>query len=117
MQLNDPDNIRDALTEDEITATNRQVKFVTLKAYEKAGGAVAPRPVRKDDDGVFILDIVLLDSLVAKKLEKTAAAIRKEGWKWVEVRGSFDYPNGRNANGVIRRPRPSPPIFRPNSTP
>jgi ParB family chromosome partitioning protein len=90
-QLEDPGNIRDALTEDEVTATNKHVKFVTLKAYEKAGGAVRRDLFAQDDDGVFIQDIVLLESLVAKKLEKTAAAVRKEGWKWVEVRGSFEY--------------------------
>jgi ParB family chromosome partitioning protein len=90
-QLEDPGNIRDTLTEGEITATNRHVKFVTLKGYEKAGGAVRRDLFAQDDDGVFIQDIVLLESLVAKKLEKTAAAVRKEGWKWVEVRGSFEY--------------------------
>jgi ParB family transcriptional regulator, chromosome partitioning protein len=90
-QLEDPDNIRDALTESEVTAKNRHVKFVTLKAYEKAGGAVRRDLFAQDEDGVFIQDVVLLKSLVAKKLEKTATAIRKEGWKWVEVRGSFDY--------------------------
>ncbi len=90
-QIEDPDTIRDALTADEITASNRHVKFVTLKSYEKAGGAVRRDLFAQDDDGVFIQDVVLLESLVAKKLEKTAAAVRKEGWKWVEVRGSFDY--------------------------
>src|SRR5579863_6261384 len=34
----DPRTIRDALTENEIPASDRRVKFVTLKAYEKAGG-------------------------------------------------------------------------------
>ena len=90
-QLEDPDNIRDALTADEVTAKDRRVKFVTLKAYEKAGGAVRRDLFAQDEDGVFIQDIVLLESLVAKKLDKTAAAIRKEGWKWVEIRPSFDY--------------------------
>ena len=90
-QLEDPDNIRDALTADEVTAKDRRVKFVTLKAYEKAGGAVRRDLFAQDEDGVFIQDIVLLESLVAKKLEKTAAAVRKEGWKWVEIRPSFDY--------------------------
>jgi ParB family chromosome partitioning protein len=90
-QLEEPDNIRDTLTEGEVTAKNRHVKFITLKAYEKAGGAVRRDLFAQDEDGVFIQDVVLLESLVAKKLEKAAAAVRKEGWKWVEVRGSFDY--------------------------
>lgn len=90
-QLQDPDTIRDALTADEVTAKNRHVKFVTLKAYEKAGGAIRRDLFAENEDGVFIQDIVLLESLVANKLEKTAAAVRKEGWKWVEIRPSFDY--------------------------
>jgi ParB family chromosome partitioning protein len=83
------------------------VKFVTLKAYEKAGGAVRRDLFAQDDDGVFIQDIVLLESLVAKKLEKTAAAVRKEGWKWVEVRGSFDYSEWSKCG---RRYPQAPPI-------
>jgi ParB family transcriptional regulator, chromosome partitioning protein len=90
-QLQEPDNIRDALTGHEVTAKDRRVKFVTLKAYEKAGGAVRRDLFAQDEDGIFIQDIVLLESLVARKLEKKAAAIRKEGWKWVEIRPSFDY--------------------------
>jgi ParB family chromosome partitioning protein len=91
-QKRDPDNIRGMLTEREITASDRRVKFVTLKAYEKAGGATRRDLFSEgDDDGTFIDDLVLLESLVAKKLEKTADKLRKEGWKWVEVRSSFDH--------------------------
>jgi ParB family transcriptional regulator, chromosome partitioning protein len=88
----DPSTIRDALTSDEIPASDRRVKFSTLKAYEEADGAVR-RDLFADgeEDGVFILDPVLLDSLVSKKLEKTATAVQAEGWKWVEVRASYDY--------------------------
>ena len=39
-QLEDPGSIRDTLTADEVTVRDRRVKFVTPKAYEKAGGAV-----------------------------------------------------------------------------
>ena len=90
-QLEDPATIRDALTDDEITASDRRVKFVTLKAYEKAGGAVRRDLFATDEDGLFIQDIALLETLVAKKLEKAAATVRKEGWKWVEIRPAFDY--------------------------
>jgi ParB family chromosome partitioning protein len=90
-QLDDPDNIRAALTDEEITARDRRVKFVTLKAYEKAGGTVRRDLFAQNEDGVFIEDAVLLENLVAKKLERAAASVRKEGWKWVELRPSFDY--------------------------
>jgi ParB family chromosome partitioning protein len=87
----DADAIRDMLTKDEVTAADRRVKFVTLKAYTNAGGTTRRDLFSNDEDGVFIEDVVLLESLVAKKLEKTANRVRKEGWKWVEVRSSFDH--------------------------
>jgi len=89
----DPDAIREMLTKDEVTAADRRVEFVTLTAYEKAGGTTRRDLFASDDDGdgVFIDDVVLLESLVAKKLEKTANRVRKEGWKWVEVLSSLDH--------------------------
>ncbi|HLJ45466.1 MAG TPA: ParB/RepB/Spo0J family partition protein [Bryobacteraceae bacterium] len=90
-QTEDPDAIREMLTEHEITAQDRRVKFVTLKAYEKAGGTVRRDLFSEGDDGIFIDDVVLLERLVAAKLEKAATAVRKEGWKWVEIRTAFDH--------------------------
>jgi ParB family chromosome partitioning protein len=86
-----PEGIRARLTESEIDASDRRVKFVGLKAYEKAGGAIGRDLFSEGEEGVFILDPVLLETLVAKKLAKVAKAVRKEGWKWVEVRSAFDY--------------------------
>jgi ParB family transcriptional regulator, chromosome partitioning protein len=105
-QLEDPNTIRDALIENEVTAKDRRVKFVTLKAYEKAGGAIRRDLFAQADDGVFIQDIVLLESLVAKKLEKAAKAVQAEGWKWVEVRPSFDHSEW--AKCARRHPEPAP---------
>jgi ParB family transcriptional regulator, chromosome partitioning protein len=107
-QLEDPANIRAALTEGEITARDRRVKFVTLKAYEKAGGTVRRDLFAQDDNGVFIQDIVLLESLVAKKLEKEAASVRKEGWKWVEIRPSFDHSEWSNCGRRYEEAEPLP---------
>ena len=73
----DPAVIRDLLTEHEITSDDPRVKFVTLKAYEKAGGTVRRDLFSDGEDGVFIDDAVLLESLVARKLEKTAQKVRK----------------------------------------
>ena len=85
-----PNSIRAALTQNEITAQDVRARFVTLKDYEKAGGAVRRDLFSEGDEGVFIEDAVLLERLVAEKLEKAANAVRKEGWKWVEVRSSFE---------------------------
>ena len=46
----------------------------------------------QDDAGGWLQDVALLDRLVAEKLEREAASIRAEGWKWVEV--GIDFPYG-----------------------
>jgi ParB family transcriptional regulator, chromosome partitioning protein len=86
-----PDYIRRTLTEHEITGEDRRVRFVTLKAYEKAGGTVRRDLFSAGDSGVFIDDAILLETLVAKKLDRIAQKIRKEGWKWVQIVPSYDY--------------------------
>jgi ParB family chromosome partitioning protein len=68
-QKDNPEAIRDMLTDGEITGADRRVKFVTLKTYEQAGGTLRRDLFSDGEDGVFIQDAVLLESLVAKKLE------------------------------------------------
>jgi ParB family chromosome partitioning protein len=97
------------LTTDEVTAADRRVKFVTLKAYTNAGGTTRRDLFSEDDEGVFIDDVVLLESLVAKKLEKTANRIRKEGWRWIEVRSFFDHDEWSKCQR--RYPEPVPLSF------
>ena len=87
----DAADIRAALTEHEIAATDRRVQFVTIKAYEKAGGVTRRDLFSEDDEGIFIADVSLLDWLAMEKLDKAAKPVRKEGWKWVEVLTSFPY--------------------------
>jgi ParB family chromosome partitioning protein len=90
-QKSDPEIIRDLLIEDEITAQDRRVQFVTLAKYEEAGGTIRRDLFSEGEDGIFIDDIALLESLVAKKLEATAEEVRTQGWKWVEIRPAFDH--------------------------
>ena len=84
-----PSSIRRHLTEGEIPATDKRVRFVGLDAYEQAGGAVR-RDLFDDDDSGTIIDQTLLNSLVAEKLSVVAADVRAEGWAWVEIAGDFD---------------------------
>lgn len=88
---NDARDIREALTENDIAATDKRVKFVTLKLYEKSGGKLKRDLFSEDDNGVYIEDIELLDTLVAEGLEKKAKPICAEGWKWVQVTPDFGY--------------------------
>ncbi len=84
-----PSSIRRYLTEGEIPATDKRVRFVGIEAYEQAGGAVR-RDLFDDEDSGTIIDQTLLNSLVAEKLSASAADVRAEGWAWVEIAGDFD---------------------------
>jgi len=102
----DADDIRRALTQDDIPATDKRARFVTVAAYEEAGGAVKRDLFAEGDDGVFLLDSALLDRLAHEKLEALAATVRGEGWKWVEIHPEFDY--AARAQFKRRHPEPMP---------
>jgi ParB family chromosome partitioning protein len=108
-QKEDADAIYDVLTEDDITAKDRRVKFVGLEAYERAGGTIRRDLFSDNEDGVFIEDAVLLETLVAAKLESVADEIRKAGWKWVEIRSTFD----QDIWSKYGRVHPTPPALSP----
>ncbi|MFA5909276.1 MAG: ParB/RepB/Spo0J family partition protein [Vicinamibacterales bacterium] len=98
--------IRAALTENDIAATDKRVKFVTLKAYEKAGGTTKRDLFSDDDSGIYIEDPALLDTLVTERLEKNAGAIRAEGWKWVQVTAEFAYQQSAEYRRIHAEPAP-----------
>lgn len=84
-----PSAIRRYLTEGEIPASDKRVRFVGLDAYEQAGGVVR-RDLFDDDASGTVIDQTLLNSLVAEKLSAVAADVRAEGWAWVEISADFD---------------------------
>jgi ParB family chromosome partitioning protein len=85
-----PFQIRQMLTERTVRASDRRALFVGLDAYEQAGGAVM-RDLFDDDDGGWLEDVALLDSLLAAKLKAEAEKIAADGWKWIEVNVDFPY--------------------------
>lgn len=105
----DPGTIRDALTENEIAASDRRVKFVTLATYKKAGGATRCDLFGQGEDSEFILDAALLERLVTEKLERAAKPLAKEGWKWVEARSSFEYEERTQLRRIHAERGPLPP--------
>lgn len=102
----DPEDIRSALTEHEIAATDRRAQFITLAAYEEAGGALRRDLFAEGDEGIFLLDSVLLDRLVMEKLQAEAEVVSAEGWKWVEAMPELDHET--RAEFRMRRPEPLP---------
>ncbi|MFZ5680508.1 MAG: ParB/RepB/Spo0J family partition protein [Pseudomonadota bacterium] len=86
----EPYYIRRLLTEGAVRASEKRAQFVGIEAYEAAGGDVI-RDLFQQDDGGWLQDPMLLDRLVAEKLERAADNLRSEGWKWVEVGVNFPY--------------------------
>lgn len=99
----EPHQIRRMLTEKTVAASDKRALFVGIEAYEVAGGTVM-HDLFQSDNGGWLQDVALLESLVAGKLKADAEIIAAEGWKWVEV--AIDFPYGhthglRALNGVF----------------
>ncbi len=90
----EPYHIKRLMTENAVRASDKRARFVGVAAYEAAGGLVM-RDLFAQDDGGWLKDVSLLETLVAEKLDRAADAIRAEGWKWVEV--ATDFPYGHTA--------------------
>jgi ParB family chromosome partitioning protein len=80
----DADAIRDTLTEAHIEADSKLARFVSVAAYEAAGGSVL-RDLFDADSAGWITDPALLNRLASEKLEREAETTRAQGWKWVEI--------------------------------
>ncbi len=74
--------VRRYLTEGSVRSSESVVKFITLKAYKRRGGAVSSDLF---EDSTYLLDSELIASLADEKLEAEADSVAKEGWKWVEI--------------------------------
>jgi ParB family chromosome partitioning protein len=77
--------VRSALTQGEVTATDKRVKTIGLAAYEEAGGAIRKDLFTEGDRGIFLLDVDLLDKLYAEHLTGAVADLKAEGWSDVVV--------------------------------
>ena len=87
-----PDYLRQLLTKGEIESDRDPVaRYVTLKAYEKAGGTLRRDLFSDDDRKAYLLDAALLEKLATDKLQKKAKQVATEGWKWVDVRVRYSY--------------------------
>lgn len=82
--------IRELLTKDEIPTTDKRVKFIGLDFYRAAGGAIR-QDLFDDDNQGFVIDVDLLEKLVAEKLAMTADTVSAEGWNWVEIEPNASY--------------------------
>lgn len=74
--------IRSKLTEQAVRASDKRARFVGLDAYVAAGGYVL-RDLFEEDEGGWLQDVGLLETLVAARLAAEAERIGVEGWKWI----------------------------------
>ncbi|MDR5832552.1 ParB/RepB/Spo0J family partition protein [Caballeronia sp. LP006] len=90
--LREPHQLRAAITNEEVEVRNNPlVGFVTLAAYEAAGGFVRRDLFSDDENAGYIADAALLQQLATDRLIEVAQTISGEGWKWVETRVKRDY--------------------------
>lgn len=75
--------IRAALTKEELPATHKIAKFITIRAYEDAGGVVRRDLFAEDESGHFLADRALVFQLAQAKLDAAAEEVRAEGFAWV----------------------------------
>lgn len=81
-----PAQLKAQVTQAHVPETDKLARFVSLDAYQAAGGAVVSDLFADTDDGTrYLADRDLLVRLAAEKLEPIAAQIRDEAWAWVEI--------------------------------
>lgn len=85
-----PFAIRRMLTESGVRASDKRARFIGVDDYVTTGGIVV-RDLFQADDGGWLENAVLVDRMVDDKLQREAASIAAEGWKWIEVSSDFPY--------------------------
>jgi ParB family chromosome partitioning protein len=81
-----PQALRDHLTHEEVEAgRDALARFVGIEAYEAAGGGVRRDLFSDEQQGVYLTDAALLDSLARDLLAVVADLAEAEGWGWVEI--------------------------------
>ncbi|GKT00491.1 hypothetical protein AVKW3434_13900 [Acidovorax sp. SUPP3434] len=56
-----------------------------IEVYEQAGGAVRRDLFADEQNGIFLTDAALLESLTKERLMPVAEQVQAEGWGWVDV--------------------------------
>lgn len=79
--------VRAALTQDSVNGTEALAKYVTVAAYEKAGGEVDRDLFADGPYGIKLKDVAKLQAMALEKMKRGRAykTVSGEGWGWVEV--------------------------------
>jgi ParB family chromosome partitioning protein len=92
------DAIRNRLTNETVSATDRRAVFVGVEAYCAAGGEVLQDLFT---ERTRLLDGALLDRLFAEKLQAAVASTLAEGWAWVKTFAEA-WPDYNASSGMAR---------------
>jgi ParB family transcriptional regulator, chromosome partitioning protein len=88
-----PQALRRALTESKVdAASDPRARFIGIDAYINEGGLIERDLFQPEHEG-YLTDPAKLDRLVIEKLEALATEVRGEGWKWVEILPTGQYPD------------------------
>ena len=86
-----PQTVRQMLAGQDIPASDKRVRFVSLQNYESAAGLVRRDLFAEGEAGTYIMDAAKLNRLVSEKLQAIAENTKAEGWKWVEIQPDIDH--------------------------
>jgi ParB family transcriptional regulator, chromosome partitioning protein len=89
-------------------STDPRALFVGIEAYVQAGGLIERDLFQPAHEG-YLTDRVKLDGMVAVKLEEVAETVRGEGWLWVEILPSDEYPDTLKYGRIYSVPAPLSP--------
>ena len=107
----EPQALRRALTESMVDgSTDPRARFVGIEAYVQAGGQIERDLFQPAHEG-YLTNPVILDEIVAVKLEADAETVRGEGWLWVEILPTDTYPDTAEYGRIYSVPvNPSPEV-------
>lgn len=102
-----PSRIRELLAETELRGDSLVARYVTVAAYEKAGGNV-----RRDlfEDNTYLDDPEQVRAMAVQKMQrsKLAKTVAGEGWGWMEHRVELDYSDRKKLYGEIQQSNQEP---------
>ena len=96
---NRAEQIRRMLTEKSVPTDDKRALFIGTDAYLASGGAIERDLFSEEGEG-YLLDVALVERLVAEKLAAEAGRIKAEGWAWVEHALEFPWNHRRDYRAI-----------------
>lgn len=95
-------DIRELLAESDIRGDSVLARYITVAAYERAGGAVRRDLFAERGEDVYLTDAQKVHAMVVDKLKRTklARAIAKEGWAWVQFQPLLPHAERRDYGSI-----------------